>query len=211
MLAIDLKKIIEELSYNPKEPLLFNSGFFIWFFAFFIITYSIAAKYRNARVITFVIFSLYFFYKASGWFVGMVIFSAIVDFILSNLIYKTVDTTKKKLLLIISVTLNLGMLFYFKYTNFFIHLYNDFSHGSMHPLNLILPVGISFYTFENLSYTVDVYRGHFKPVTRFIDYLYFLSFFPKLMMGPIVRAADFLPQLNKEYFVSKEDLPQGFI
>ena len=210
MFAIDFKKIIEELSYNPKEPLLFNSGFFIWFFAFFIIVYSIAAKYRNARVITFVIFSLYFFYKASGWFVGLVIFSAIVDFILSNLIYKTVDPTKKKLLLINSVTLKLGMLFYFKYTNFFIHLYNDFSHGSMHPLNLILPVGISFYTFENLSYTVDVYRGHFKPVTRFIDYLYFLSFFPKLMMGPIVRAADFLPQLNKEYFVSKEDFATGF-
>ena len=169
MLAIDFKKIIEELTYNPKEPLLFNSGFFIWFFALFIITYTIAAKYRNARVLTFVLFSLYFFYKASGWFVGLVIFSAIVDFILSNLIYKTIDTLKKKLLLIVSVTLNLGMLFYFKYTNFFIHLYNDFSHGNMHPLNLILPVGISFYTFENLSYTIDVYRGHFKPVTRFID------------------------------------------
>jgi len=102
------------------------------------------------------------------------------------------------------------MLFYFKYTNFFISLVNDFSHGSLHPLNLILPVGISFYTFENLSYTVDVYRGHFKPVTRFIDYLYFLSFFPKLMMGPIVRAADFLPQLNKPYFVSKKDFATGF-
>jgi alginate O-acetyltransferase complex protein AlgI len=210
MLAFDLHKIIAELLYNPKEPLLFNSGFFIWFFALFIITYSIVAKYRNARVITFVLFSLYFFYKASGSFVGLVIFSAIVDFILSNLIYKIENRAKKKTLLIISVVLNLGMLFYFKYTNFFIHLMNDATHGSMHPLNLILPVGISFYTFENLSYTVDVYRGHFKPVTRFIDYLYFLSFFPKLMMGPIVRAADFLPQLNKEYVVTNEDFATGF-
>src|ERR1700734_2765864 len=112
MWAIDYHKIVEQLAYNPKEPLLFNSGFFLWFFAFFIVAYSIAAKYRNARVITFVIFSLYFFYKASGWFVGLVIFSAIVDFILSNLIYKITDKTKKKLLLIVSVTLNLGMLFY---------------------------------------------------------------------------------------------------
>jgi alginate O-acetyltransferase complex protein AlgI len=176
----------------------------------FIITYSIVAKYRNARVITFIVFSLYFFYKASGWFVGLVILSAVIDFILSNLIYKIEDKAKKKLLLVTSVVLNLGMLFYFKYTNFFIHLMNDATHGSMHPLNLILPVGISFYTFENLSYTVDVYRGHFKPVTRFIDYLYFLSFFPKLMMGPIVRAADFLPQLNKEYVVTNEDFATGF-
>jgi alginate O-acetyltransferase complex protein AlgI len=210
MWAIDYHKIVEQLAYNPKEPLLFNSGFFLWFFAFFIVAYSIAAKYRNARVITFVIFSLYFFYKASGWFVSLVIISAIADFILSNLIYQISEKKKKRTLLIISVTLNLGLLFFFKYTNFFIGLINDVTHGSLHPLNLILPVGISFYTFENLSYTIDVYRGHFKPVTRFIDYLYFLSFFPKLMMGPIVRAADFLPQLNRPYYVSKEDFARGF-
>ncbi|UAY52426.1 MBOAT family O-acyltransferase [Ferruginibacter albus] len=209
-MQLDFNKLIEELSYNPKEPLLFNSGFFIWFFALFIITYSLVAHYRNARVITFVLFSLYFFYKASGWFVGLVLLSAVIDFTLSNLIYKTINTHKRKALLVLSVVLNLGMLFYFKYTNFFIQLYNEACNGHIHPLNLILPVGISFYTFENLSYTVDVYRGHFKPVSRFIDYLYFLSFFPKLMMGPIVRAADFLPQLNKPYFVSKEDFASGF-
>ncbi len=210
MFAIDIHKLVETLTYNPKEPLLFNSGFFIWFFAFFIIIYSSVAHHRNARILTFVIFSLYFFYKACGWFVGLVLFSAVADFILSNTIYKTKDPGRKKLLLIISIVLNLGLLFYFKYTNFFIQLINDFSSGNIRPLNLILPVGISFYTFENLSYTVDVYRGHFKPVTRFIDYLYFLSFFPKLMMGPIVRAADFLPQLDKPYFVSKKDFAAGF-
>jgi D-alanyl-lipoteichoic acid acyltransferase DltB (MBOAT superfamily) len=72
-----------------------------------------------------------------------------------------------------------------------------------------LPIGISFYTFENLSYTIDVYRGNFKPVTKFIDYLFFLSFFPKLMMGPIVRAADFIPQINKEPFVSDKQVGEG--
>jgi alginate O-acetyltransferase complex protein AlgI len=210
MWAIDYHKLAEELLYNPKEPLLFNSGFFLWFFAFFMIAYSIAAKHRNARVITFIVFSLYFFYKASGKFVVLVIISAIADFILSNLIYQVTDKHEKKVLLLISVIMNLGLLFFFKYTNFFIGMMNDLFHGTVHPLNLILPVGISFYTFENLSYTIDVYRGHFKPVTRFIDYLYFLSFFPKLMMGPIVRAADFLPQLNQPYYVSKEDFARGF-
>ena len=210
MFAIDFNKITKALLYNPEEPLLFNSGFFIWYFAFFIITYSLVAHNRNGRILTFVIFSLYFFYKACGWYVGLVLFSAVVDFILSNSIYKTKNASKKKILLIVSVVLNLGLLFYFKYTNFFIQIVNDFSSGNIRPLNLILPIGISFYTFENLSYTVDVYRGHFKPVTRFMDYLYFLSFFPKLMMGPIVRAADFLPQLDKPYFVSKKDFASGF-
>ncbi len=208
--SIDFEKIWESILYNPKDPLLFNSGFFIWFFAIFIITYSFTAKHRNARVLTFTLFSLYFFYKACGWFVGLVLLSAVIDFILSNSIYKVQKKSTKKLLLIFSVVINLGLLFYFKYTNFFIGLMNDFNGGHIEPLKLILPVGISFYTFENLSYTVDVYRGHFKPVTRFIDYLYFLSFFPKLMMGPIVRAADFLPQLNKPYFVSKQDFAEGF-
>jgi alginate O-acetyltransferase complex protein AlgI len=210
MFAIDFNKLVQDLLYNPKEPLLFNSGFFIWFFVAFIITYSLVAKNRNARILTFTIFSLYFFYKACGWFVGLVILSAIVDFIISNAIYRISNPVKKKALLVTSIVLNLGLLFYFKYTNFFIQLIGDFSSVRVHPLNLLLPVGISFYTFENLSYTVDVYKGHFKPVTRFIDYLYFLSFFPKLMMGPIVRAADFLPQLDKPYYVSKDDFATGF-
>ena len=111
--------------------------------------------------------------------------------------------------MLLSITLNLGLLFYFKYTNFFIGLVNDFSSSHINALKLILPIGISFYTFENLSYTVDVYRGTFKPVTKFIDYLFFLSFFPKLMMGPIVRAADFIPQINRKPFVGEEQLSEG--
>lgn len=210
MFSLDPAKIWESLLYNPKEPLLFNSGFFIWFFAVFIIVYSLVAKNRNARINTLTVFSLYFFYKACGWFVGLVLVSAVVDFILSNAIFRTVNSVKRKTLLVFSVVINLGLLFYFKYTDFFIELVNSFGTTHFQPLNLVLPIGISFYTFENLSYTVDVYRGHFRPVNKFLDYLFFLSFFPKLMMGPIVRAADFLPQLNKDYYVSKTDFADGF-
>lgn len=210
MSSLDYEKICQVLLYNPKDPLLFNSGFFVWFFTIFIVIYSVVAKKRNSRVLTFTIFSLYFFYKACGWFVLLVFLSAIADFILSNNIYKAQKKTKKKSLLVVSIVLNLGLLFYFKYTDFFIKIINDFGSHQYSLLNLMLPVGISFYTFENLSYTIDVYRGKFKPVNRFMDYLYFLSFFPKLMMGPIVRAADFLPQLNKPYFVSKQDFAEGF-
>lgn len=150
------------------------------------------------------------FYKASGAFVLLVILSAIVDFILSNAIYKTPDKKKKTILLICSIVFNLGMLFYFKYTNFFITVSNELFHTGFNPLNILLPVGISFYTFENLSYTLDVYRGEFKPATKFSDYLLFLSFFPKLVMGPIVRAHDFVPQINQSYVISERDFAKGF-
>ena len=114
------------------------------------------------------------------------------------------------MLLVVSIIFNLGLLFYFKYTNFFISVSNDLFSTGFNPLNILLPVGISFYTFENLSYTIDVYRGHFKPATKFSDYLLFLAFFPKLVMGPIVRAHDFLPQINKPYILTDKDFAKGF-
>ncbi|MDY3438631.1 MBOAT family protein, partial [Riemerella anatipestifer] len=153
---------------------------------------------------------LYFFYKASGWFVGLVIWSAIVDFFLSNAIYKAKQKSAKTGLLVLSIIFNLGMLFYFKYTNFFISISNEWLNTDFNPLNILLPIGISFYTFENLSYTIDVYRGDFKPASKFSDYLLFLAFFPKLMMGPIVRAHDFVPQINEPYVISEKDFAKGF-
>ncbi len=157
----------------------------------------------------FSIFSLYFFYLACGKFVMLIIIAAIVDFYLSNRIYRETKENVRKGLLWFSVVINLGLLFYFKYTNFFISCINDLSNGDIHPLKILLPIGISFYTFENLSYTIDVYRREIKPVDKFMDYLFFLSFFPKLMMGPIVRAADFIPQIRKPYVLSSEDVGKG--
>ncbi len=207
---IDLSKLVHQFLYDPQNPLLFNNGFFVFFFAAFMLLYY--SFRNNLRIRTYITccFSLYFFYKASGFFVVLVIISAIVDYILSNLIYVQKNKRRKRLLLICSIVFNVGMLFYFKYTNFFISVCNDMFKAHFNPLNILLPVGISFYTFENLSYTIDVYKGEFKPVKKFSEYLLFLSFFPKLVMGPIVRAADFIPQLSKPYHVSNEDFAKGF-
>jgi D-alanyl-lipoteichoic acid acyltransferase DltB (MBOAT superfamily) len=139
-----------------------------------------------------------------------VIISAVVDFVISNAIFRVQHKRYKFLLLLVSIFFNLGMLFYFKYTNFFVSFSNDFLGSHFHPLNVLLPVGISFYTFENLSYTIDIYRGEFEPARKFSDYLLFLSFFPKLVMGPIVRAHDFVPQINKPFIVSENDFAKGF-
>lgn len=206
----DWNAFFQQFLYDSKNPLLFNNGFFVYFFFFFILFFFLLRNHHKARRYLFCAFSLYFFYKASGWFVGLVIISAIVDFFLSNAIYRTKDKVNKKLLLVLSIVFNLGMLFYFKYTDFFIEISNSLFHTEFNPLNLILPIGISFYTFENLSYTIDVYRGEFKPAKKFSEYLLFLAFFPKLMMGPIVRAHDFVPQINQPYRITESEFTKGF-
>ena len=208
--TFDWNAFLKQFLYDSKNPLLFNNGFFVYFFTLFILLFFALRNHHKARRYVFCIFSLYFFYKASGWFVGLVLVSAVVDFFLSNAIYREKNQSRKKFLLVLSILFNLGMLFYFKYTDFFIEISNSLFDTNFNPLNLILPIGISFYTFENLSYTVDVYRGEFKPANKFSDYLLFLAFFPKLMMGPIVRAHDFVPQINEPYVISERDFAKGF-
>lgn len=208
--SIDFQELINQLFYDEKNPLLFNNGFFVYFFFLFMVLYYCLRKNNQAQRLVFCLFSLYFFYKASGNFVVLVIVSAVVDYFLSNAIYKCQNNFYRKSLLGVSVFFNLGLLFFFKYTNFFIQISNDILSSHFHPLNIILPIGISFYTFENLSYTIDVYRKQFEPVKKFSEYLLFLSFFPKLMMGPIVRANDFMPQISKKYQVSEKAFMKGF-
>lgn len=207
---IDTSKLPREFLYDPQNPLLFNNGFFVFFFSVFLLLYYFFRNNIKVRTYITCFFSLYFFYKASGYFVLLVIVSAVVDYALSNLIFLQKSPAKKRLLLVASIVINVGLLFYFKYTNFFISVCNDLFKAHFNPLNILLPVGISFYTFENLSYTIDVYKGEFRPIKKFSEYLLFLSFFPKLVMGPIVRAKDFIPQLSKPYYVSDEDFSRGF-
>ncbi len=206
---IDIHKLLQQLTYNVKDPLLFNSGFFLFFFCIFLFGYQFLYKRKLTRVVYFTLFSLYFFYKACGFYFGFILLSAVIDFNLSNWIYNSQTKRKKNFILIFSICINLGLLFYFKYTNFFIEIINDLELGHIKPLHLILPIGISFYTFENLSYTIDVYRGKFKPVQSFLDYCFFLTFFPKLVMGPIVRASDFIPQIRKDIFITNQDVARG--
>lgn len=209
-ITIDLQTVTESFLYDPKNPLLFNNGFFVFFFTFFIILYYLFRNHYTARRYIFCTFSLYFFYKASGYFVGLVIVSALVNYMISHVLYKRNKESYRTFILVCCVIFNLGLLFYFKYTNFFLAVSNQFLHTHFNTLNILLPIGISFYTFENLSYNIDVYRRDFKPAKKFSEYLLFLSFFPKLMMGPIVRAHDFVPQINKPYFLTNSAFTAGF-
>lgn len=201
---------LQQFLYDPRNPLLFSNGFFVYFFAVFISLYYALRNTSNGRSILVSAFSLYFFYKASGSFVLVVIMSAVFNYLMSARIAVTRNALMKKYLLWASVAVNLGILFYFKYTNFFIALTNDVAHTHIGLLHILLPIGISFFTFENISYSIDIYKGEFEPEKKFVNYLLFLSFFPKLVMGPIVRAKDFIPQLYKPYHVSQEDFTKGF-
>ncbi|MCC7232819.1 MAG: MBOAT family protein [Bacteroidia bacterium] len=208
-MTIDWEKFGSLFLYDKADPLLFNSTFFLFFFALFLLFYQFFYKKKLTRVLIFTLFSLYFFYKACGIYVGFIVLAAVVDFNLSNWIWKARDKGKRRALLIVSVVINLGLLAFFKYTDLFIQTVNDLGAGKIDLLHLTIPIGISFYTFENLSYTIDVYRRHFKPVNNFWDYLFFLSFFPKLVMGPIVRAADFVPQIRQTIQINREHINRG--
>ena len=204
MFPFDIHKLGQQFVYNPEEPLLFNSGLFLFLFTGFLWIYIILSPTHRPKLIFVTLFSLYFYYKSSGVYFVLLIFAAIVDFTLAKLIYATEEKWKKKIFIVVTLIVNLGLLGYFKYTNFIFGSFSSLTGSEFQPMDIFLPVGVSFFTFQSLSYTIDVYRGKLKPVDHIIDYAFFVSFFPQLVAGPIVRAADFLPQIYKPTIVTRE-------
>lgn len=202
---IDLDTIKNWFLYNPKQPLLFNSAVFLGFFLIFYVIYILSRKTHYFRITYVVLFSVFFYYKSSGVYFWILIFSSVVDYVLSRLIFEEAKQGYRKFYMMLSLVINLGMLAYFKYTNFFIDNYNSLFDGTMKFEDIVLPVGISFYTFQTLSYTIDVYRKELEPTKSFMDFLFFVSFFPQLVAGPIVRASDFIPQIYEKLKLTKED------
>ncbi len=191
------EKIIGLLHYDAASPLIFSSGLFLFLFAGFITIYALLRNVKGARILYVTLFSLYFYYKSSGLYFGLLIFAAISDYIIAHGIHRSESSSRRKILLVLSVLINLGMLGYFKYTNFFVDISNQiFGAGFMQFQNIFLPVGISFFVFQSMSYTIDIYRRELEPLDSWRDYLFYLSFFPQLVAGPIVRAKDFIPQIK---------------
>ncbi len=198
-------QIASALSYNSEQPMIFSSGIFLLLFCCFITIYSALQKRDTLRILYVIAFSLYFYYKSSGIYLLLLIFSAVSDFLIGRALSKSDSHRARKLLVALSVTINLGMLGYFKYTNFFIQIASSIvGEGFLDFQNIFLPVGISFFVFQSMSYTIDIYRSKIKPLDHFPDYLFYLSFFPQLVAGPIVRAKDFLPQIRKPLHLTRE-------
>lgn len=198
------------LTYDASSPLIFSSGLFLFLFAGFLLIYGALRRAATARILYVVLFSLYFYYKSSGLYFLLLVFAAASDFLIARAIARTPRRSAKRWLVALSVAVNLGMLGYFKYTNFLIDIANQlFGAGFLEFRNIFLPVGISFFVFQSMSYTIDVYRGGLRPLDRWIDYLFYLSFFPQLVAGPIVRARDFIPQIRQRPLVTREMFGTG--
>lgn len=195
--------------------MLFNSIDFAIFLPIVFMLYWLLAKYPlRAQNILLVIVS-YIFYGWWDWrFLSLILFSTIVDYGIGIYLNRTVDKTKRKYLLWTSIGVNIGLLMFFKYFNFFVDNFVTaftFFGAEMNPisLNIILPVGISFYTFQTLSYTIDIYKRDLEPTNDFIQFAAFVSFFPQLVAGPIERAKQLLPQFNVKHKFDKLQAADG--
>lgn len=198
------ENLLRLLKYNPQEPLLFNSALFLFLYTGVMIVYGLLRKKGVARILFITAFSYYFYYKSSGLYFFILLFISVSDFTIGHLIQQAKTRLGKRWLVTLSLVIDLGILFYFKYTNFLFQTIADLFHKPFDPFDIILPVGISFFTFQSISYVIDIYRGRIEPLKNWFDYNFYLSFFPQLVAGPIVRARDFIPQIHRKPFVSKE-------
>lgn len=218
----DFSKIGEILTYHQNAPILFSSGLFFFLFIGFLMIYMSLRTHTLARIIYITLFSLYFYYKSSGLWFGLLVFTATSDFLIAQGIFRTASPFRRKLLVTLSLCVNLGMLGYFKYFNFLLDAITSVARElgyqtgntamqsmTYQPMDIFLPVGISFFTFQSISYVIDVYRERIQPLNRWVDYVFYVSFFPQLVAGPIVRARDFIPQMYKNPAVSRAEFGEG--
>lgn len=198
------------LCFDSSNPLVFNSGLFWCLFMVFLPIYGLLKSKRTKMMIFVIAFGLYFSYKSSGSFFLLLVVTSILDWFFALQI--KLETTKlmRRFWLWLSIGISVVILCYFKYTNFVIWNLNKLVSDNFQPLDLILPLGISFYTFRTISYIADVYKGKIEPVDSWLDYIFYLSFFPVLAMGPIVRAEKFLPQLHDNKAPSRSMIYSGF-
>lgn len=214
--------LLSVFSFNAESPLLFTQ---FQFWAFFALVFAGFSLTRNRHLLrnTYLFFvSLLFYYKTSGLFVGLLVFVTCSDFLIAQAIDRCTQLWKRRAWLVLSVFVDLSILCYFKYAYFLTDVVNNLfgtqivtynvladlgnSLLGAHPFSvdsIILPVGISFFTFQAISYTADVYKGLVRPVRNLLDFGFYVSFFPQLVAGPIIKASDFIPQLYRRYFLSR--------
>ncbi len=222
-----VNSLMQLLQAETSKPWTFlELGFWV-FFALVLIGFASLERKLALRNAYLMLVSWFFYYHTSQWYVVLLIVATSVDFGVAHALHRSDKPWLRKLLLALSVLSNLGVLFFFKYAYFAADVWNDLTGLAWNPTPfwagwsnaslgtdfiedmILLPVGISFYTFQCLSYTIDVYRRNLKPVARFTDFAFYVSFFPQLVAGPIVRASDFVPQLYQPYQVTRAQFGLG--
>jgi alginate O-acetyltransferase complex protein AlgI len=196
--------------------MIFNTPIFFWFFCIFILFYGFAFLKQTPKVYMLLVSSLIFYGAWNYSFIPLLVGSGIADYFIAQAIYNSSNQRNQKRWLILSVVINLGILATFKYADFAIESVSDLLsvlgyQASFTTLSWVLPVGISFYTFQSLSYTIDVYRGEMKPRKGLVEFVAALSFFPQLVAGPILRAKHILPQMHAISMPKWLEAKHGFL
>ncbi|MFT6717317.1 MAG: lysophospholipase L1-like esterase, partial [Saprospiraceae bacterium] len=213
--------------YISTQPLLFNSPVFWVIFVVFFLVYMMVVNKLKLRSVYLLAFSLFFYYKTGGWYFSLLIFSTIVDYLLGWCIGNSTKNGARRFWLVISMMVNLGLLGFFKYSHFIVGEVNTYFGTQFEAVNvffwfsnnyfgsnfdiskIILPVGISFYTFQTMSYAIDIYRRKIAPLKSVVDFGFYVTFFPQLVAGPIVRASEFIPQIYQKYSLSKKQFSRA--
>ena len=201
-------RLLQLLGYNPAEPLTLSTGFFLVAFMLFGLGYSLVKGRTRLRTLYVVLVSLYFYYKLSGVYILLLLFVAISDYLIGRCVGRRREKGSGTALFVaLSVVINVAILVYFKATNFFVDVVNNlYGSGTLDVKSVVVPAGVSFFVFQSIAYVVDIARGTIAPLRRFGDYLFLLSFFPKMFLGPLVKAKDFIPQIEAEkVVVTRED------
>ncbi len=207
--TFDIDKFIGVFRYTEHDPMLFNTGLFLILFAFFVGLYHLLSRHRTSRMVVVILFSLFFYYKSAAGYCFILLGVCVSDYLLGRILGLTDRRWQRRLIVTINVVLNVGMLLYFKYFNLLIDTINNFTVRDFDALDIIAPAGISFFVFRSISYIVDIYRRTIEPATNFLDYCFFLTFFPPLLAGPVVRAKDLLPQIKANNPATRAMVSEG--
>ena len=210
-------------TYQQGAPMLFTGISFWIFLGIILFVFSFIYRKTGKRNAFLFLAGLFFYYKAGGMFVLLLLFAVTVNYFLALLSGRTPEKRERKAILLLTILFNLGMLVWFKYTGFFISMLNQTTGLHFHVFNFIslgwnratgshlslteilVPAGISFYTFQVMSYAIEVYRKKIGPVRNFTDFGFYITFFPNLISGPIVKPQDFIPQVRKPFELTREE------
>ena len=224
-----MERLLQLFSFDEATPLIFTQLDFWIFFLVVMSIFSFIHKHTLTRSIFLFVVSLFFYFKTSGLLVLLLSSSIIINYFIGRGLGVTSSEIRKKVFVTLSVLFNLLTLGYFKYAYFFTESFNEMFHTNYEVFNvfarmantfmgtgsfadnIVLPVGVSFFTFQSISYVVDIYRKEVGPVKNFFDYAFFVSFFPQLVAGPIVRAKDFIPQIRQPFQLNHNDFSWAII
>jgi D-alanyl-lipoteichoic acid acyltransferase DltB (MBOAT superfamily) len=203
------QRLLSLLSFDALSPMTLASGFFLFAFVLFMSGYMLVRRRANLRNIYVLLFSLYFYYKLSGVYLLLLLFVAVSDFLIGGRVARCKEQGRSSRgWVALSVVINVAILTYFKATNAFVDWFNGlYGDGTLDIESVVVPAGVSFFVFQSLAYVIDISRGTISPLRKFSDYLFLLAFFPKMFLGPLVRAKEFIPQIESGGLaISREDL-----